>query len=89
MKLIRTKKSNEKKVDQLLSYKRKLIKDDKNLVKRQLSELDVALGTIQYLEKIFLRHHLKMLLQRKLNNSGMKVDTTKTTGDGGIDLEGS
>ena len=87
MKLIRTKKSNEKKVDQLLSYKRKLIKDDKNLIKKQLSELDVALeqySTWKNLSPTSFENALK----RKLNNSGMKVDTTKTTGDGGIDLEG-
>ena len=87
MKLIRTKTSNEKKVDQLLSYKRKLIKDNKDLVKKQLSELDIALGKYSTWKNLSPTS-FENALKRKLNNSGMKVDTTKTTGDGGIDLEG-
>ena len=87
MKLIRTKKPIEKKINQLMAYKRKIIKDNKNQIGRQLSELDVALGkytTWTNLSPIAFEGALK----RKLNNTGMKVDTTKTTGDGGIDLTG-
>jgi HJR/Mrr/RecB family endonuclease len=86
-KLIRSKKPLESKVNELMSFKRKLIKEGKNRVKQQLTELDKALGkysTWKTLSPIAFENALK----RKLNNLGMKVDTTKTSGDGGIDLEG-
>ena len=70
-----------------MSYKRMLIKDKKDTVKKQLSDLDQALekySTWTRLSPIAFEN----ALQRKLNNLGMKVDTTKTSGDGGIDLEG-
>jgi HJR/Mrr/RecB family endonuclease len=87
MKFIRSKKPLKTKIENLMTYKRELIKDGKKLIKKQLSELDLALekySTWANLSPINFENALK----RKLNNFGMTVDTTKTSGDGGIDLEG-
>ncbi len=87
MRLIRSKKPIEKKINQLMSYKRNLIKDNKNQINKQLSELDIALGKYSTWANLSPTA-FEGALKRKLNNAGMKVDTTKTTGDGGIDLAG-
>ena len=87
MRLTRSKKPSEKKIKQLSSYKQKLIKSGKARIKKQLTELDKALGKYsawKNLSPINFEEALKM----KLNKNGMKVDTTKTSGDGGIDLIG-
>ena len=86
-KLIKTKKPLNSKIEELNKYKDRLINNKKLQIKENLTRLDKALlnfSTWSDLSPI----EFENALSRKLNQLGMKVSTTKTSGDGGIDLIG-
>jgi hypothetical protein len=85
--LIRTRKPKQKKIDELLKYKNKLINDFKRKEKENLTRLDKALMHFKTWKKLS-PIQFENALKRKLNQLGMNLSGTKTSGDGGIDLEG-